>query len=297
MNKILISIGVVVALIAVIVVAGSSNNQQPGNSNTPNTADSVTLQDAHGLAVDRSDSSKVYVATHTGLLVLRNDKELHRVGNSQDDYMGFSAHPTDANTFYTSGHSKGGGNIGFQKSVDGGKTWRKVSDGVGGPVDFHTLTVSQAQPSSIYGVYHGQIQRSDDEGKNWELVYANIGNIITLSTASTSKDTVYAGTTNGFYVSKNRGKEWAKTNGIKGAVTAIAVSPENAQNIIVYAVGQGLMRSTDDGTTWAILKGYSGDMVMQLAIDRQNPSTIYLVNQTLEIQKTTDTGDSWTKVR
>lgn len=294
MKKFLIGIGILVALIAVIALAGSSDEQQ--NENNVANSSNVTLQDAHGLAVDRNDSSKVYVATHTGLLVLSNDKELQRVGTSQDDYMGFSAHPTDANTFYSSGHPSGGGSIGFQKSVDGGKTWQKVSNGIGGPVDFHTMAANQTDPNIVYGVYRGQLQRSSDEGKTWEIVNTSIGNIITLTTDNTSKDTVYAGTTNGLYISKNRGSEWNKINGITGTVTAIAVSPQNNQNMFVYADGQGLMRSTDGSTVWANLKGYSGNMVMQLATDRQNPSTLYLINQTLDIQKTTNGGDSWTKV-
>lgn len=53
----------------------------------------------HGLAVDVADSTKVYIATHHGLLVLKNDKDLFRVGTSRDDYMGFSVHPTNANIF------------------------------------------------------------------------------------------------------------------------------------------------------------------------------------------------------
>lgn len=229
--------------------------------------------------------------------MLGNDKELQRVGASQDDYMGFSAHPTDANTFYSSGHPSGGGSIGFQKSVDGGKTWQKISNGIGGPVDFHTMTVSQTDSNLVYGAYRGQLQRSSDEGNTWEIVNANIGNVITLTTDNTSKDTVYAGTTNGLYVSKNRGNEWNKINGIVSAVTAVAVTPGNTQNMFVYADGQGLIRSTDGGTVWTNLKSYSGNMVMQLAPDRQDPSTVYLINQSLDIQKTTNGGDSWTKVR
>lgn len=293
MKKVILIVVIIVALLFGVLLLSS-----PDSTQTSDKSETVSsLQDAHGLAVDRDDSSKVYVATHTGLLVLSNDKELQRVGTSQDDYMGFSAHPTQANTFYSSGHPSGGGNIGFQKSVDGGKTWQKISKGVGGPVDFHTMTVSQADPSIVYGVYRGQLQRSSDEGKSWEIVNANIGNVITITTDNTSKDTVYAGTTNGLYVSKNRGNEWNKINGIAGVVTAIAVSPGSTQNMFVYADGQGLMRSSEGGTVWTNLKGYTGNMVLHLATDRQNPSTIYLITQTLDIQKTINGGDSWTKVR
>lgn len=294
MKKIVIGIVTVIILVFVLVAASSKEQETP----TSNSTSDITLQDAHGLAVDRKDSTKVYIATHTGLLAMSNDADLQRVSEAQDDYMGFSAHPTDATTFYSSGHPSGGGNIGFQKSTDGGKTWQKVSNGAGGPVDFHTMTVSQADPNMIYGVYRGQLQRSSDEGKNWELVSAaNIGNIITLATDAASKDTLYAGTTNGLYVSQDKGSNWSKAGGLDGAVTAVSVSTTDSKTIVAYADGRGLMKSSDGGTSWTNLKGYTGNMVMQLAADNQNPSTLYLINQSLEIHKTTDSGETWTKVR
>ena len=294
MKKIAIGIVAVIILVFVILAASSSDQETPTNK----SSNSITLQDAHGLAVDRKDSSKVYIATHTGLLSMTKDADLQRVSDAQDDYMGFSAHPTDATIFYSSGHPSGGGNIGFQKSTDGGKTWQKVANGVGGPVDFHTMTASQADPNTIYGVYRGQLQRSSDEGKNWELVNASdIGNIITLTTDAANKDTVYAGTTSGLYVSQDKGSTWTKVGNLDGAVTAVSLSPKDSKTVVVYADGQGLMRSSDGGTTWTSLKSYTGNMVMQLAVDTQNPATLYLINQSLEIHKTTDGGDTWKKVR
>lgn len=61
----------VLALFAVILFSSPSENKQAQNK-----AETVNLQDAHGLAVDRKNSSKVYIATHTGLLVMNNDSEL-----------------------------------------------------------------------------------------------------------------------------------------------------------------------------------------------------------------------------
>lgn len=294
MKKVIVIAAVIVALLFGVSLFSSSDNKQTVDK--PETVSS--LQDAHGLAVGRKDSSRVYIATHTGLLAMSNDADLQRVSEAQDDYMGFSAHPTDANTFYSSGHPSSGGNIGFQKSTDGGKTWQKIANGVGGPVDFHTMAVSQADPNIIYGVYRGQVQRSSDEGKNWELVNAaNIGNIITLATDAADKDIVYAGTTNGLYVSQNKGTDWSKIGNLNGAVAAVSVNPQDGKTIAAYADGQGLMKSTDGGTTWTNIKSYTGNMVMQLAIDTQNPSTLYLINQSLEIHKTSDGGQTWTKVR
>jgi photosystem II stability/assembly factor-like uncharacterized protein len=292
MKKFVIGIVVlVVALFAVILFSSPSDDKQDQNK-----AETVSLQDAHGIAVDRKSSSKVYIATHTGLLVLNNDSELQRVSEAKDDYMGFSAHPTDPNIFYSSGHPSRGGNIGFQKSTDGGKTWQKISNGINGSVDFHAMAVSQADPSIVYGVYRGQLQRSSNEGKDWQLVQSNLANPIVLATSPTAKDTVYAGTTDGLLISQNQGDKWTKLN-LSNAVVAIAVNPKNEQQIAAYSQEQGLIVSNDGGNTWDKLSGYSGGTVMHLAYDVQNPSTLYLINQNLEIHKTTDNGATWNKVR
>ncbi len=293
-RKSLIITGIVVALLFGAWLFSASSNDKP-TSTKPETVNS--LQDAHGLAVDRKDSSKVYIATHTGLLVLKNDGEMQRVSEAEDDYMGFSAHPTDAGTFYTSGHPHHGGNLGFQKSTDGGKTWQKISDGAGGPVDFHAMTVGQADPSLVYGTYRGQLQRSTDEGKTWEVLKSAPGSIIALATSTTIKDTVYAGTTDGLYVSQNRGDEWSKVESINGAIATLAVNPKNGQELVAYTQAQGMTRSADGGATWGKLGGYTGSMVMHLAYDPQNPTTMYLVNQDLEIHKSNDGGETWKKIR
>ena len=86
-----------------------------------------------------------------------------RISDNQNDYMGFTPHPSDSNVFYASGHPASGGNTGFAVSEDGGRTWRQLSKGVRGPVDFHRMDVSRADPGVIYGVYRG-LQVSRDGG-------------------------------------------------------------------------------------------------------------------------------------
>lgn len=119
----------------------------------------------HGIAVDPADSSRVYLATHHGLYVMGTDDRAQWISEVRD-YM---AHPTDATVLFASGHPAGDGNLGFIVSRDGGRTWTKLSDGIGGPVDFHQMDVSKVDPRVIYGVYQS-LQRSDDGGQTWQLV-------------------------------------------------------------------------------------------------------------------------------
>ncbi len=169
-NKKYVTIVVAVVLIGAGVLFFSKQTENVTGPSSNNLYPETTISHGHGLAVDVKDSNKLYIATHYGLLVLMNEKDLFRIGKSRDDFMGFSLHPTDPNIFFTSGHSSFGGNLGFQKSEDGGVTWKKVSDGINGPVDFHAMAVSPINPDLIYGWYQGDLQRSADQGKTWEII-------------------------------------------------------------------------------------------------------------------------------
>jgi hypothetical protein len=91
----------------------------------------------HGIALDLADPSRLYLATHHGLYAVAADGSADRISSNRDDYMGFTPHPTEPGVLFGSGHPTAGGNLGFMVSIDGGKTWTKRADGVGGPVDFH----------------------------------------------------------------------------------------------------------------------------------------------------------------
>ena len=109
----------------------------------------------HGISVDSRDGSRVYLATHHGLFVVSPGGHATRVSRDSNDYMGFTPHPEDAELLYASGHPAGGGNTGFIASSDGGMTWRQLSKGARGPVDFHHMDVSKADPRVLYGTFRG----------------------------------------------------------------------------------------------------------------------------------------------
>lgn len=292
MKKIVIGL---VILVSVLVLGGISKPSQQ-DSSVDETEVITRLQDAHGIALDREEPSKVYIATHTGLLALVDDSEIIRVSDDRDDYMGFSAHPSDAKTFYTSGHPSSGGNIGFQKSVDGGKTWTKVSDGLNGPVDFHAMTVSLANPDVIYGVYQGQLQRSNDGGMNWEFAPKTPAGIYTLATSPDDESVVYAGSSSGLLISRDKGNTWSSLN-LDGAISAVAVDANDAKKMIAYVVNTGLLMSSDNGKSWKTAEDYNDDVIMHIAYDPQDGNVAYAINQSLEIYKTTDGATTWNKIR
>lgn len=270
----------------------SSNTQSSGNQLTP--VDSISH--AHGLSVDITDGSKVYVATHHGLLVLQNDKTLSRIGTVEDDLMGFSAHPTNPRVYFSSGHPKTGGNLGFQKSEDNGLTWKKISDGLNGPVDFHSMRVSPANPNLIYGTYGGALQKSEDEGKNWEIVSGANFPIVNLAADPKNENILYAASPQGLMFSKNKGSEWSKL--LDGFVSTIAIHPQNSQILFSYSEKQQLIKSTDGGKSWEkITTDFGGETPLYISFNKQQPETLYLLTEKNSIYKSTDGGASWNKIR
>jgi photosystem II stability/assembly factor-like uncharacterized protein len=214
--------------IMVAGIAWLNFGSKPTDQSAPSGLTPVaSFTHAHGLAVDPIDSSKLYIATHHGLYLLKDDKSLFRIGDKQDDYMGFSLHPTDSSIFFTSGHPMFGGNLGFQKSQDGGKTWQKISDGLNGPVDFHAMSVSPTDPNLIAGWYQG-LQISSDGGQNWRMQAGSPDQIISLAFDSKLRERLYAATPHGLMVSDDLGDTWRSLND-DGVAVSVAVSPANNQ--------------------------------------------------------------------
>ncbi len=300
-NKVLI-----IGIILVLFIAGAYFTNSKDNSNNStnpvvqkpvfemNPVSSITH--GHGLAVDAEDPSKVYIATHHGLLVLINDKDLFKVGSASDDYMGFSPHPTNSKIFYSSGHPSTGGNIGFQKSEDGGVSWKKVSNGINGPVDFHAMAVSPANPNLIFGWYAGGLQRSSDEGKNWELTSNTNFPVVNLSADPKNENIVYASSPQGLMLSNDKGTTWSKI--LDGFVSVLAINPQDSQKLLSYSEQQKLTKSNDGGKTWEKTSAdFGGETPLFISFNKQDQNIIYLLTEKNSIYKSTDGASTWSKIR
>jgi photosystem II stability/assembly factor-like uncharacterized protein len=243
----------------------------------------------HGLAVDRQNSSQLLIATHHGLFRAGPDGKAQRISEVQD-FMGFNPHPSDASTLYASGHPAKGGNLGFIASTDAGKTWRHVSPGVSGPVDFHQMTVSPANPKTIYGAYGG-LQLSRDAGKTWTLVGQTPDKLIDLAASTKSADTVYAATEVGLFLSTDAGKTWKPL--LQGApVTLVEVTPEGT--LYAFVIGRGLVRSPEEPLEFSNLgSDFGGGFLLHLAVDPTDPNRLFAATGKSRVLISTDQGRTW----
>lgn len=300
--------GVIIILAIFGIVILSNSGKQNTNIKTKFGSSSQKLipvdsiTHGHGLAIDVENSSNVYIATHHGLFLLKNDKDLYQVGDSNDDYMGFSTHPTNPKVFFTSGHPEPGGNIGLNKSEDGGYTWSHISDVANAPVDFHAMSVSPVNPDLVFGWFQGKLYRTKDGGNIWEIFPTKV---LVTSLVADPKDenVVYALTPQGQGIlkSSDKGQGWQALSDelTGGIVSSLAINPQDNQKMLSYSekIG-GLGKSTDAGKTWQkVNEGFGGGEVLFIAFAKQNPSIVYALTHLNTIYKSINEGFAWNKVR
>jgi len=154
----------------------------------------------------------------------------------------------------------GGGETALYRSMDGGETWTKLTNGLpSSPMARVGVATSASRPETVYMITEtkedGNLFRSDDRGDSWRKVYDNPG--INFRP---------------FYYSD------------------IRVDPTNPE--IVYSLGGSLSRSKDGGRTFqTISRGVHGDH-QALWIDPLDPDYI-LSGSDGGYQVSYDGADTW----
>lgn len=282
-----VQLGVATALIA--LASGFALSLRSEATETVPLSDLSRRTHIHGLAVDWSDSSRLLIATHHGVFRTDANGVAQRISEVHD-FMGFTAHPSDPNALYASGHPGTGGNLGFVVSRDQGKTWTQLSTGVGGPVDFHQITVSLADPKTIYGAYDGGLQMSRDSGKTWGLVGPAPEKLIDLAASAKSSDTLYAATERGLLVSRDGGKSWKPV--LEGTpASVVEVTPEGT--LYAFLVGRGLVQSEGETLEFTTVSNETGGVLLHLAVDPKSPKRIFAVAGRGRLLVSTDQGRTW----
>ncbi|MFF4871450.1 F510_1955 family glycosylhydrolase [Streptomyces sp. NPDC000961] len=119
----------------------------------------------HGLGIDPGDG-KLYVATHEGIFTPDRAGSPQLIGDSKDDFMGFTVAGTK--TFLASGHpapdSDQPADHGLIKSTDAGRSWKSVS--LKGEADFHSLDHAKGVTYG-YDSTRGLLRVSKD-GTSWQ---------------------------------------------------------------------------------------------------------------------------------
>jgi hypothetical protein len=163
------------------------------------------------------------------------------------------------------------------ESEDGGRSWSQLSVGVGGPVDFHQMDVSPADPKTIYGAYGGNLQISRDGGQEWEVVGPAPQGLIDLAASAKDPSTLYAATQVGLLKSEDGGRTWQDAYWLRQPATMVHVAPGGA--VYAFVVGTGLIETAEPKLSWQSVSehGFDRDYVLHLAVDPASHNKLYAI--------------------
>jgi hypothetical protein len=247
-----VAIAVVIAIgIGVALSSRGSSPQSPNPEISSSGSRTVPWIHVHGLGIDPSDSSVLYIATHGDFYKSVSGATPVKVDKERADYMAFNAPQTEGVPLYSSGHPSTGGNTGLIKSTDGGQTWQVVATILDPPVDFHAMAVSKSNPNTIIGFDSGGrgIFKTTDAGKTWDKFDYPGQYVTALVISPNDAKVIFAGTNDGVYQSNDGAASWTQINQYKGiGVMALAFDADG--NLYASTEEFGLAKSSDLGKTW-----------------------------------------------
>ena len=186
--------------------------------------------------------------------------------------------------------NSGGKGSALWKSVDQGKTWKKISTNKGfavGVLGIIGVTVSPVNPQKIWAIVEnetsGGVYRSDDGGLSW----SHINSSRSLRQRAWYYSKIYADTQDedivyvmnvSYHKSKDGGKTFESHDAPHGDHHDLWIAPENNQRMIIGDDG-GAQITYDGGETWSTYYNQPTAQFYRVTTDNSFPYRIYSAQQ------------------
>ncbi|MCH8044074.1 MAG: hypothetical protein IID44_10205 [Planctomycetes bacterium] len=269
------------------------------------------------VVIDPKNADVVYVAAIGHLYTYNEERGLYKTtdgGQSWqkilyvDDKTGvidIAMDPSDSNTLYATtwqrsrkawGHTAYGKESGIYKSIDAGKTWKRLTKGLpqGDHVGRFSVDVAASNPNVVYAICDCRgrdegVYRSDDKGETWRQVNEDrvrVGyDFCLVKVSPDNADEIYVPGQR-TYTSTDGGKTYRQLGGTivhllehKSTVLHLDthdmwIDPANTDRLILGNDG-GLFVSYDRGDTWLHLNNLPIGEFYDVTYDMATPYNIY----------------------
>ena len=285
-----------IAAVFALTVTLSALGSTPTTANSPVAPEPAPVERLpyiFDIAVDRTDSSYLLLATSGGLYRASMDGTAVLVSSQPNSIWSLALNPSDPSIIYAAGISDEGQSVGIHITRDRGHTWHQFGNNGSERIYFRTIDESVADPAIVYGVGN-RLWASDDGGRNWKQTETTPFWIIDLAASSLDGRTVYAATHSGVLSSTDGGASWRVQKGVtcRQPVTAIDSGPDG----VVYAFSRcaGLLRGDERTGKWVVANaGFDGCIVQHLAVDPWNSSRVFAVLGCRKVLVSGDGGLNW----
>ena len=177
-------------------------------------------------------------------------------------------------------HTSGSENGGVFKSVDGGRTWKKLTSGLPKWLGRIAVKVAPSSPNIVYVMVEakeGALYRSENHGENFRMVSKESNRIVSrgfyytdLRIDPTDENRVYA-IASALSVSIDGGKTFRRiSNRTHGDYHALWINPKNPDRIWQGQDG-GIAVSYDRAENWEVVNNIPLGQFYQLFADNRQP--------------------------
>lgn len=209
------------------------------------------------------------------LYFLYNQSLYYKTNESGDDWSrivtdvrSFVVNPVDEKILYSIKSVKdynGKDYNGIEKSMNGGKEWVVINNGLPSNVTLFELVINPHNPQEVFVLSSAGMFKTNDAGFSWDQT--NLGKFTyQLLIHPKEKSTFYANTNTGLYITKDAGVSWSSINNslpkrtIKGkgrtarilpiGISCIAFSSYEKPSLIAFTDENGILKTKDNGLTW-----------------------------------------------
>jgi photosystem II stability/assembly factor-like uncharacterized protein len=176
---------------------------------------------------------------------------------------------------FTSGGEKGG----IFRSLDGGRTWNKITNGLPKLMGRISIRVAPSNPNIVYALLEakdGALYRSDDKGETFRMIYRS-GNIVqrgfyytTVRIDPTNENKVYA-VSSPLFVSLDGGRNFRSISpNTHIDYHALWIDPLNPKYMWQGQDG-GVAVSRDGGDRWEYANNFPAGQFYQISADNRQP--------------------------
>jgi photosystem II stability/assembly factor-like uncharacterized protein len=170
------------------------------------------------------------------------------------------------------------------RTIDGGLIWNRAGSKETGMIDdsdIFAIHIDEANPETILMSACSGIYRATDDSLQWTKIqgipYTSRRTHV-IYQHPTRSDVIFAGTTEGLWLSTNHGKpdSWVRVTSIRLVINAVAIHPDRPDRVFLGTEDHGVLVSNDGGETYDRSNaGFINRQVRTVLADRKVPGRVY----------------------
>lgn len=190
------------------------------------------------------------------------------------------------------------------KSIDGGKSWQRIVNGLNNRGIFQELSRSNNNDQVIYlSSYVDGVYKTEDGGISWFKVNNGLDNLNVTKlkvTPNNDKLVLVADDKNNVYKTENGGNNWQKIFTTKGLISTIFIT-QNASEIkfIIGDIEGNLYISENQGKNWQtlnFLNSQNSGSINAIAINNSDLNNFWIGTEKKGVFETKNNGESFTEI-